>query len=486
MTGTYQPRGRVYARYGTADGTLGPGVLTDAIIGLPGILSYPGQFDDIAERDGVPSTPFFASNLDADAPSLMDRRRARFSDADPGHAPDAGEALASGALTDAMMRQPGILSHPGPFDDLVDRNDGPPNFIFLPNLDAGTPAFRDMKRSTFSVVDPDPGPRSLNTPDTHEALSSGAPAEAPRVYPGILSAQVPPDEATGEQPVVLGPILVTDIDAEKPAFTDESGAGASDAKSNAGLVPGTVPGAGEWLGPGILTAPSRSGDSPYQGPRGDAEKQEAVPPEALFAWPEIGKIGHADGLESLIPFWGAGRNALADLQEGNYASAAINAGLLASDFFLWGAPAKFIFKAGQFGFKKSGIKGALEGSKYAIKGPGRITAKDKWRSARDKMKRRGMVVDGQEGHHIIPQAGWGKRGWGRNLPDAIKHHPLNIMWLPRDVHQRLHRNWMELPEFTTRQKIWHGTPRWSKALAGEVAGRGVAPVVEMTEDWAKK
>lgn len=45
---------------------------------------------------------------------------------------------------------------------------------------------------------------------------------------------------------------------------------------------------------------------------------------------------------------------------------------------------------------------------------------------------------------------------------------------------------MELPEFTTRQKIWHGTPQWSKALAGEVGGRGVAPVVEMIEDWAKK
>lgn len=55
-------------------------------------------------------------------------------------------------------------------------------------------------------------------------------------------------------------------------------------------------------------------------------------------------VGHPGFAESLIPVWGSGREAVADFQEGDYAGAALNAGLAASDVFLAGAVGKALSK----------------------------------------------------------------------------------------------------------------------------------------------
>ncbi len=362
------------------------------------------------------------------------------------------EPLEPGVFTEATMPGRGTLSYPDPFGDASGEDAIPRTPIFTSGFDTDESALINQRNPWFSGVGIDA------LPDTGNTLARGILTEAPMYERGILSYPGAFDSAAGRDAAATHPI---------PASS---------------LVPAVDTDAAQETGPGE----EHPGAQAVFSPMGDVFFQESANSAA-----PAGKstIGHAGDWESLIPFWGAGRNLLADLDEGNYASAAINAGLLASDFFLWGAPAKFIFKAGQFGYKKSGIKGAAEGIRYSIKGPGKITAKDKWRSARDKMKRRGMVPEKHgieyEGHHIIPQAGFGKGGWGRNLPDAIMHHPLNIKWLPKEQHQRLHRKWKELPEFTVPEKIWYWSPRWSKALTGEVVGRGNVPSVRKFENWLR-
>lgn len=50
-----------------------------------------------------------------------------------------------------------------------------------------------------------------------------------------------------------------------------------------------------------------------------------------------GRIGHPGELESLIPVWGSGREALADFEGGDYVGAGLNGALAASDLFLAGS-----------------------------------------------------------------------------------------------------------------------------------------------------
>lgn len=68
--------------------------------------------------------------------------------------------------------------------------------------------------------------------------------------------------------------------------------------------------------------------------------------EAAVAQPPVSSVGHPGFAESLIPVWGSGREAVADFQEGDYAGAALNGALAASDLFLAGSIAKGLRKAG--------------------------------------------------------------------------------------------------------------------------------------------
>jgi hypothetical protein len=78
--------------------------------------------------------------------------------------------------------------------------------------------------------------------------------------------------------------------------------------------------------------------------RGGPERLKRQRAEAATTKPPANSVGHPGFAESLIPVWGSGREAVADFQEGDYAGAALNGALAASDLFLAGSIAKGVGK----------------------------------------------------------------------------------------------------------------------------------------------
>ena len=67
------------------------------------------------------------------------------------------------------------------------------------------------------------------------------------------------------------------------------------------------------------------------------------------------------------------------------------------------------------------------------------------------------------------------------IPESIKNHPLNLQPLPKSIHKRMHGRDLEssLPEFNFFQKMWYGSPTWSKVGTtggGAIGGALVAAV----------
>lgn len=118
-------------------------------------------------------------------------------------------------------------------------------------------------------------------------------------------------------------------------------------------------------------------------------------------------IGHPGFAESLIPVWGSGREAVADWQEGDYAGAALNGALAASDLFLAGSVARGMAKGGFYV-----ARNVAKEAPYA------------WKSeVRPWMGKQKFLKPKQHGHHwAIPQ-----NGWGKDVPDFIKNQPWNII-----------------------------------------------------------
>lgn len=166
-------------------------------------------------------------------------------------------------------------------------------------------------------------------------------------------------------------------------------------------------------------------------------------------------VGHPGFAESLIPVWGSGREAVADFQEGNYAGAALNGALAASDLFLAESIAKGLAKGG-FYIAEDLAKKAPYGWKKEVR---------PW------MGEKGHLKPRQHGHHwAIPQ-----KGWGKQVPDAIKNQPWNIKPMPdATTHGRLEHRVGDLPRFNPVERYWHGTPAWSKVGTGAAVGHPVA------------
>ncbi len=167
--------------------------------------------------------------------------------------------------------------------------------------------------------------------------------------------------------------------------------------------------------------------------------------QAFSRWQHSKPIGHPGFAESLIPVWGSGRDAVADLQEGDYSGAALKGALAVSDLI----PAEAV--AGSL------EKGAWKGGSHA------------W-SATRKWLGKEYLEPGQHGHHwLIPQ-----NGWGKDVPDWLKNQPWNIKGMPSpEVHGRIHGRYNG-PQFNPAQRFWYGTPAWVKAVAGEAVGRPAA------------
>jgi hypothetical protein len=170
-----------------------------------------------------------------------------------------------------------------------------------------------------------------------------------------------------------------------------------------------------------------------------------------------GPVGHPGFAESLIPVWGSGREAVADFREGDYAGAALNGALAASDLFLAGSVAKGIAKGGFYVARNAAKK-----APYAWK-----TEVRPW------MGEQGYLLPRQHGHHwAIPQNGWGKR-----VPDAIKNQPWNIKPMPSpEVHGRLTGSYKGKPRFNAVEGYVQGTPTWSKVATGAAVGHPAGAV----------
>ena len=180
---------------------------------------------------------------------------------------------------------------------------------------------------------------------------------------------------------------------------------------------------------------------------------------------------HPGFLESLLPVWGPGREALADLHDGNYTMAAVDAGFALADL----DPAESLTRLAVNEVKDSFAQGLRKGG---VQLPASMT----WDAVRKRLRKPGGVENapfikpGLEGHHMfIPQGGWGKA-----VPGAIKNRRWNINPLVKETHRRLHTSFGGMPRFNPAERVWYGTPtRLKSGAAVETAHAAGA----LARDW---
>jgi hypothetical protein len=196
---------------------------------------------------------------------------------------------------------------------------------------------------------------------------------------------------------------------------------------------------------------------------GDSRRGAADPPA------QDRQFDHPGALESMIPIWGSGKEALADLEDKNYVGAAVNAGLAVSDVML--------AKAVVGGLAKGGLKlaGPYVWRMHPKQGQG----------ARQWLGDKGFVKPGQPAHHWWIEQKSKVPDWIKNQPPFIKP--------TRDAveHGRIHGPYtvdgVKLPRFNDAQRLWYGTPQWAKAAyvssaghSGAAAGRAGADEASLT------
>lgn len=170
-------------------------------------------------------------------------------------------------------------------------------------------------------------------------------------------------------------------------------------------------------------------------------------------------IPHPSLAASFIPVVGPLWEAAADLQDGDYGSAALNAAFGIAD----AVPGGILFK---------GIKAATKGIGLLKKGS--VTAN----AAAKMLRSRGMAGVGEEIHHVLPL-----NGIGRTTQNWRNHYPF-LKTLPQEVHRRLHGSWNGLPQFGPMARAWHGTTDWMKALPVGVAGYAADAVENLNRQHA--
>lgn len=160
---------------------------------------------------------------------------------------------------------------------------------------------------------------------------------------------------------------------------------------------------------------------------------------------QLPDVGHPGMLESMIPVWGSGREALADLHDGNYAGAAFNGAMAASDVFL--------AKALVAGLAKGGLK--LGGTHVWRNAPKEAESARQW------LGTRGFLKPNQPGHHWFLEQKGSAPDWLRNQPPFIRGMEDAVQ------HGRVHGPYtvdgVKLPQFNAAQRYWYGTPDWWKA-----------------------
>ena len=154
------------------------------------------------------------------------------------------------------------------------------------------------------------------------------------------------------------------------------------------------------------------------------------------------EVGEPGTLESFIPIWGSGRQAINDFQTGSYAWGTVNTAVAISDVFL--------------------VKSLATGVGKGLWKCGSHT----WPATRKWLLKIGWVEPWQPAHHwAIPQS-----GWGEYIPDFIKNQPLNLMPMEnRALHDAVHG--VGPSPFNAIEQFLYGTPGWFKALLVSGFGR---------------
>jgi hypothetical protein len=164
---------------------------------------------------------------------------------------------------------------------------------------------------------------------------------------------------------------------------------------------------------------------------------------------------HPGTVESLVPVWGSAREAVADYHDGDMGGAALNGAMAAADLTGEGLVLRDLWKGGA-----------------------KVAGSNTWNATRKWMGKKGLLDEGQHGHHwLIP-----KRS---DLPDRLKNQPWNIKGMPSpEVHGRIHGPYSGQPQFNPLQQLWYGTPAWAKTQAGLAAGHVAQGAVNGLDDPA--
>jgi hypothetical protein len=155
-------------------------------------------------------------------------------------------------------------------------------------------------------------------------------------------------------------------------------------------------------------------------------------------------------LQQQIPVVGSAWQAVGDLQDRNYVSAAINAGSALAEATPVGA--------------------AVRGARVLKLGGELLNVAPKATEIVYKMKKAGLVAPGMDVHHAIRLM-----GKPRNLPD-VRNHPLLLKPLPKQIHQRIHHRSGDLARFNPAERVWHGTTAGMKTVPLGLLGYTVSSV----------
>jgi hypothetical protein len=169
------------------------------------------------------------------------------------------------------------------------------------------------------------------------------------------------------------------------------------------------------------------------------------------------KIARPNLAEEFIPVVGPAWDAVADLQDGHYGSAAFNTVMAIGDLL----PIGYGAKAGRGAWKLFRKMGTFAPKAAAIQ---------------RKMHKIGLAMPTEDVHHVFEL-----NGLGRYVP-SWKNSPIFLKVLPREVHQRLHHRVRDLPKFGLLPQVWHGTTDWMKAGAAGVASY-TADELENADHW---
>ena len=173
------------------------------------------------------------------------------------------------------------------------------------------------------------------------------------------------------------------------------------------------------------------------------------------------RISRPGALASLVPVVGPLWEAAADIQDGDYGSAALNGAMAAAD----------AFPIGQ-GVKLGRVLKLLNEARRSQ--PPLPSA----RQMRYLYEKAGLIKKGQELHHTAPLAEWSSKPVlksllprvERNVPGLLRNHPAMLKVVDPAAHGRAHRG-------NIAEQIWHR----SNALQKSVVVGGVAKSMDAKE-----